>query len=159
MVKCVVQDIFEGVYVNFGIGVLMLVVNYFDLSKEIFLYSENGLFGMGLVFVFGEEDDELINVGKQYVMLFIGGVYFYYLDLFVMMCGGYFDYCVFGVFQVLVNGDFVNWYIGVFDVILVVGGVMDFVIGVKQVFVMMEYLMKQGESKIVVQCLYLVIGV
>lgn len=159
MVQCVVCDIFEGVYVNFGIGLLIWIVNYLFVDKEVFLYSENGLLGMGLKLQFGEEDFELINVGKEYVIFLQGGCYFYYGDFFVMMCGGYFDICVLGVYQVFVSGDFVNWSIGVLDVILVVGGVMDLVIGVCQVFVMMDYLICDGECKLVVQCSYLLIGV
>jgi 3-oxoadipate CoA-transferase beta subunit len=76
-----------------------------------------------------------------------------------MMRGGHLDYCVLGAFQVSVNGDLANWHTGAPDAIPAVGGAMDLAIGAKQVFVMMEHLTKQGESKIVEQCLYPVTGV
>jgi 3-oxoadipate CoA-transferase beta subunit len=58
-----------------------------------------------------------------------------------------------------VNGDLANWHTGAPDAIPAVGGAMDLAIGAKQVFVMMEHLTKQGESKIVEQCWYPVTGV
>jgi 3-oxoadipate CoA-transferase beta subunit len=47
-----------------------------------------------------------------------------------------------------------NWHTGAPDAIPAVGGAMDLAIGAKQVFVMMEHLTKQGESKIVADCSY-----
>ena len=76
-----------------------------------------------------------------------------------MMRGGHLDYCVLGAFQVSANGDLANWHTGAPDAIPAVGGAMDLAIGAKQVFVMMEHLTKQGESKIVAQCSYPVTGV
>ncbi|MBW8835777.1 MAG: 3-oxoadipate CoA-transferase, partial [Burkholderia sp.] len=45
------------------------------------------------------------------------------------------------------------------DAIPAVGGAMDLAIGAKQVYVMMEHLTKQGESKIAAECTYPVTGV
>ncbi|AOK44247.1 CoA transferase subunit B [Burkholderia vietnamiensis] len=159
MAKRVAQDIPEGAYVNLGIGVPTLVANHLDPSKEIFLHSENGLLGMGPAPAPGDEDDELINAGKQHVTLLTGGAYFHHADSFAMMRGGHLDYCVLGAFQVSADGDLANWHTGAPDAIPAVGGAMDLAIGAKQVFVMMEHLTKQGESKIVAQCSYPVTGV
>ncbi|AIO39422.1 CoA transferase subunit B [Burkholderia sp. AU19243] len=159
MARRVAQDIPEGAYVNLGIGVPTLVANHLDPSKEIFLHSENGLLGMGPAPAPGDEDDELINAGKQHVTLLTGGAYFHHADSFAMMRGGHLDYCVLGAFQVSANGDLANWHTGAPDAIPAVGGAMDLAIGAKQVFVMMEHLTKQGESKIVAQCSYPVTGV
>ncbi|QYD72883.1 3-oxoacid CoA-transferase subunit B [Paraburkholderia edwinii] len=159
MAKRVAQDIPEGAYVNLGIGVPTLVANHLAADKEIFLHSENGLLGMGPAPAAGEEDDELINAGKQHVTLLNGGAFFHHSDSFAMMRGGHLDYCVLGAFQVSVNGDLANWHTGAPDAIPAVGGAMDLAIGAKQVFVMMEHLTKQGESKIVEQCWYPVTGV
>jgi 3-oxoadipate CoA-transferase, beta subunit len=57
------------------------------------------------------------------------------------------------------KGDLANWHTGAPDAIPAVGGAMDLAIGAKQVFVMMEHLTKQGESKIVAECSYPVTGV
>jgi 3-oxoadipate CoA-transferase, beta subunit len=159
MAKRVAADSPEGAYVNLGIGVPTLVANHLDPSKEIFLHSENGLLGMGPAPAPGEEDDELINAGKQHVTLLTGGAFFHHADSFAMMRGGHLDYCVLGAFQVSVKGDLANWHTGAPDAIPAVGGAMDLALGAKQVFVMMELLTKQGESKLVNECSYPVTGV
>ncbi|MBV8260901.1 MAG: CoA transferase subunit B [Paraburkholderia sp.] len=159
MAKRVAADIPEGAYVNLGIGVPTLVANHLDPSKEIFLHSENGMLGMGPAPAPGEEDDELINAGKQHVTLLTGGAFFHHADSFAMMRGGHLDYCVLGAFQVSVKGDLANWHTGAPDAIPAVGGAMDLALGAKQVFVMMELLTKQGESKLVSECSYPVTGV
>jgi len=102
----------------------------------------------------GEEDPDLINAGKQPVTLLSGGCFFHHADSFAMMRGGHLDYCVLGAFQVSVQGDLANWHTGAADAIPAVGGAMDLAIGAKQVYVMMEHLTKQGESKIVQACSY-----
>ncbi len=159
MAKRVAQDIPEGAYVNLGIGVPTLVANHLAADKEIFLHSENGLLGMGPAPAKGEEDDELINAGKQHVTLLTGGAFFHHADSFGMMRGGHLDFCVLGAFQVSAKGDLANWHTGAPDAIPAVGGAMDLAIGAKQVYVMMEHLTKQGESKITAECTYPVTGV
>jgi 3-oxoadipate CoA-transferase beta subunit len=159
MAKRVAQDIQEGAYVNLGIGVPTLVANHLAADREIFLHSENGLLGMGPAPAKGEEDDELINAGKQHVTLLTGGAFFHHADSFAMMRGGHLDICVLGAFQVSAGGDLANWHTGTPDAIPAVGGAMDLAIGAKQVYVMMELLTKQGESKLVEHCSYPVTGV
>ena len=161
MAKRVALDIPEGAYVNLGIGVPTLVANHLAADREIFLHkeSENGLLGMGPAPAKGEEDDELINAGKQHVTLLTGGSYFHHADSFAMMRGGHLDFCVLGAFQVSAAGDLANWHTGAPDAIPAVGGAMDLAIGAKQVYVMMELLTKQGESKLVDECSYPVTGV
>jgi len=155
----VAQDIDEGMYVNLGIGLPTMVANHLPRDREIFLQSENGLLGMGPAPLQGEEDEDLINAGKQPVTLLKGGSYFHQADSFAMMRGGHLDICVLGAFQVSVKGDLANWHTGAPDAIPAVGGAMDLAIGAKQVFVMMEHQTKTGESKIVEQCTYPLTGV
>lgn len=155
----VARDIPEGAYVNLGIGLPTLVANHLDPSKEIFLHSENGLLGMGPAPQPGNEDEDLINAGKQPVTLLTGGAYFHHADSFAMMRGGHLDICVLGAFQVSAGGDLANWHTGAPDAIPAVGGAMDLAIGAKRVFVMMEHQTKSGESKIVEHCSYPLTGV
>jgi len=155
----VAQDIPEGAYVNLGIGLPTRVANYLPPEREVFLHSENGLLGMGPAPAPGEEDEDLINAGKQPVTLLTGGAYFHHADSFAMMRGGHLDICVLGAFQVSGKGDLANWHTGAPDAIPAVGGAMDLAIGAKQVFVMMEHQTKTGESKIVEQCTYPLTGI
>ncbi|MEC4718600.1 CoA transferase subunit B [Noviherbaspirillum sp. CPCC 100848] len=155
----VAKDIPEGAYVNLGIGLPTMVANHLPKEREIFLHSENGLLGMGPAPAPGEEDEDLINAGKQPVTLLTGGAYFHHADSFAMMRGGHLDICVLGAFQVSATGDLANWHTGAPDAIPAVGGAMDLAVGAKQVFVMMEHQTKAGESKIVAQCSYPLTGI
>ena len=154
MAARVARDINEGAYVNLGIGLPTLVANHLPQDREIFLHSENGLLGMGPAPAPGEEDEDLINAGKQPVTLLTGGCYFHHADSFAMMRGGHLDVCVLGAFQVSVTGDLANWHTGAPDAIPAVGGAMDLALGAKQVYVMMEHQTKGGESKVVAHCTY-----
>ncbi|VVO75053.1 3-oxoacid CoA-transferase subunit B [Pseudomonas fluorescens] len=158
MAQRVADDILEGSYVNLGIGVPTLVANYLG-DKEVFLHSENGVLGMGPSPAPGEEDDDLINAGKQHVTLLSGGAYFHHADSFSMMRGGHIDIAVLGAFQVSVNGDLANWHTGAEGSIPAVGGAMDLATGARQVFVMMDHLTKTGESKLVPHCTYPLTGI
>jgi 3-oxoadipate CoA-transferase beta subunit len=146
----VAQDIHEGAYVNLGIGLPTKVANYLPADREVLLHSENGVLGMGPAPAPGEEDEDLINAGKQPVTLLTGGAYFHHADSFAMMLGA---------FQVSEKGDLANWHTGAPDAIPAVGGAMDLAIGAKQVFVMMDHQTKTGESKIVRNCSYPLTGV
>jgi 3-oxoadipate CoA-transferase beta subunit len=154
----VARDIPEGAIVNLGIGLPTKVANYLPQDKDIFLQSENGVLGMGPAPAAGEEDWDLINAGKQPVTLLAGGSYFHHADSFAMMRGGHLDICVLGAFQVAVNGDLANWSTGEPDAIPAVGGAMDLAAGAKDVFVMMELLTKEGQSKLVKHCTYPLTG-
>jgi 3-oxoadipate CoA-transferase beta subunit len=150
----VAQDIPGGAYVNLGIGMPTAVANHIPPDREVILHSENGILGMGPAPPPGEEDYDLINAGKQPVTLRPGGVFFHHADSFAMMRGGHLDICVLGAFQVSVRGDLANWSTGEAGAIPAVGGAMDLAIGAKQVWVMMELLTRQGQSKIVAECSY-----
>jgi len=145
----VARDIFDGAYVNLGIGMPTLVANHIPKEMEVILHSENGLLGMGPAPAQGDEDYDLINAGKQPVTLLPGGVYFHHNDSFAMMRGGHLD----------TTGDLANWHTGEKDAIPAVGGAMDLAIGARETWVMMDLLTKKGESKIVRECTYPLTGI
>lgn len=150
----VAQDIAEGAYVNLGIGLPTKIAAYLPADKEIFLHSENGLLAFGPPPPAGEEDPDLINAGKEYVTLLMGGCFFHHGDSFAMMRGGHLDICVLGAFQVSAQGDLANWHTGAPDAIPAVGGAMDLAVGAKKVWVTMEHTSRSGEPKIVEKLSY-----
>ncbi|MSQ62247.1 MAG: CoA transferase subunit B [Betaproteobacteria bacterium] len=158
MAARVAQDIPEGAYVNLGIGLPTLVADYLPKGREIILHSENGVLGIGPRPPQGEEDEDLINAGKEPVTLLTGGAYFHHADSFGMIRGRHLDFCVLGAFQVSAAGDLANWHTGEPDAIPAVGGAMDLAVGAKQVLVMMEHLTKDGKSKLVERCTYPLTG-
>ena len=159
MAARVAQDIPEGAVVNLGIGLPTKVANYLPAAREIMLHSENGVIGMGPAPQPGFEDPDLINAGKQPVTLLPGGAFFHHADSFGMMRGGHLDVCVLGAFQVSRTGDLANWHTGDPDAIPAVGGAMDLAIGAKSVYVLMELLTRDGQSKLVERCSYPLTGV
>ena len=155
----VARDIWDGAYVNLGIGMPTLVANHIPATHEVIFHSENGILGMGPTPPPGREDHDLINAGKQPVSLKAGGSFFHHADSFAMMRGGHLDICVLGAFQVSTRGDLANWHTGAPGDIPAVGGAMDLAVGARQTWVMMDLLTKRGESKLVERCSYPLTGV
>jgi len=154
----VARDIPEGAYVNLGIGLPTLVADQLPKGREIILHSENGVLGLGPKPQPGEEDEDMMNAGKEPATLVTGGCYFHHADSFAMIRGRHLDFAVLGAFQVSVAGDLANWHTGAPDAIPAVGGAMDLAVGAKKVLVMMEHLTKKGESKLVERCTYPLTG-
>ena len=152
------RDIPDGSIVNLGVGLPTLVANYLPAGREIVIHSENGVLGVGPRAAPGEEDEDLINAGKEPVTLVKGAAFFHHADSFAMIRGRHLDFCVLGAFQVSVAGDLANWHTGGADAIPAVGCAMDLAAGAKKVLVMMEHLTKKGESKIVERCTYPLTG-
>ena len=158
MARRVAADIPDGAYVNLGIGIPELVAQFVPQDREVIFQTENGLLGMGPPPAAGHEDPELINAGKKCVTAIPGAAYFHHADSFTMIRGGHIDICVLGAMQVSAHGDLANWSTGDADAIPAVGGAMDLVAGVKQIFVVTEHTTKTAEPKIVAECTYPLTG-
>jgi 3-oxoadipate CoA-transferase beta subunit len=152
------RDIPDGAYMNLGIGLPTLVADFLPKDREIIIHSENGVLGVGPKPPAGQEDEDMMNAGKEPVTLLTGGSFFHHADSFGMIRGRHLDYCVLGAFQVSAQGDLANWSTGGADAIPAVGGAMDLAVGAKNVLVMMEHLTKEGKSKIVERCTYPLTG-
>jgi len=158
MAQNVARDIYDGAYVNLGIGMPELVAGFIPEGREVIYHTENGLLGMGAVAAPDAEDPELVNAGKKYVTAIPGAAYFHHADSFAMIRGGHIDICVLGAYQISEEGDLANWSTGEEDSIPAVGGAMDLVAGVETIFVITKHTTKTGEPKIVKECTYPLTG-
>ncbi len=158
MAQRLAQDIPDGAYVNLGIGIPELVTRFVPEGREFIYHTENGLLGMGPSPAEGDGDPELINAGKRHVTANDGAAFFHHADSFAMIRGGHLDLSVLGAMQVAQDGDLANWSTGKPNAIPAVGGAMDLVAGVKQVFVITQHCTKSGEPKLVESCTFPLTG-
>ncbi len=158
MAQKVANDIPDGSYVNLGIGIPELVADRVPEGIEVVYHTENGLLGMGTVPAAGSEDPELINAGKKCVTAIPGASYFHHADSFTMIRGGHLDISVLGALQISEKGDLANWSTGKPGAIPAVGGAMDLVAGVKNVWVITEHNTKDGKFKLVKECSFPLTG-
>jgi len=158
MAQKAAQDIPDGSYVNLGIGMPELIADHVPPGIEVIYHTENGLLGMGPVPEPGQEDIELINAGKKYVTAIEGACFFHHADSFTMIRGGHLDISVLGALQVCEKGDLANWSTGKPGAIPAVGGAMDLVAGVKNVWVITDHVTKDGKFKLVNNCSFPLTG-
>ncbi len=148
------QDIADGAYVNLGIGMPTLVVNYVPGDREVVYQSENGLLGMGPAAPPGAEDPTLVDAGGQRITLLPGAAVFDSAEAFAMMRGGHLDLTILGAYQVSERGDLANWDSRQPNRGPMVGGAMDLVAGAKEVRVLMEHSTRKGEPRLLRSCTY-----
>lgn len=152
MAERVARDIPPGSYVNLGIGLPVLALNYWRPEDEVIVHSENGILGMRALQGGEAADPDVTNAAKLPVGLVEGGAYFHHSDSFAMMRGGHLDYCVLGAYQVGQNGDLANWSLGQEGVASAVGGAMDLAVGARCIYVIMEHVTREGLPRLVESC-------
>ena len=147
----VAADLPGGTVVNLGIGLPLAVADHIAAEQNVTLHSENGIFAMWRAALPGEEDRDLVNAGKQHVVLEPGAAITDQVDSFALVRAGYLDIAILGAYQVSAIGDLANWKRPA-DAIAGVGGAVDIALGAGAVWVMMHAQTREGRSKLVERC-------
>lgn len=146
----VAQELKDGYIVNLGIGLPTLVSNYVPEDVNITLHGENGLLGIGLMCMPGEEDPDVINAGNQFVHVETGASFFDSAMSFAIIRGGHLDMTVLGALQVDEQGNIASHMVPG-KMVPGMGGAMDLMVGARKVVVAMLHTAK-GNPKIMKRC-------
>lgn len=98
--KRAVLELKNGMYVNLGIGIPVLVSNFLPPNMNITFHSENGIIGMGPYPLKSQIDPDLINAAKEPVTAIPGTSYTSSDESFALIRGGHLDVTMLGAMQV-----------------------------------------------------------
>ncbi len=141
----------DGDFVNLGIGLPLMCVNYLPEGVDLWLEAEIGTVGSGPSPAWGEEDIDVIDAGGMPATVIKGGSVYEHPTSFGFIRGGHIDAAVLGTLQVDQEGNIANWTIPG-KLVPGMGGAMDLCAGVKQIIVATDHCEKSGASKILKKC-------
>jgi 3-oxoadipate CoA-transferase beta subunit len=133
------QDIQDGMVVNLGIGIPVLVGDYVPKSRDVFIQAKNGIVGCGPLATPDEADADLVDAGSRRITLRPGASIVDSAWSFAIIRGGHIDVTVLGAFEVAANGDLANWDMRAPNKGPLVGGAMDLAACARAVWVIMEH--------------------
>lgn len=141
----------DGDFVNLGIGVPLMCVNYLPEGVDLWLEAEIGIVGSGSTPKIEDWDIDLADAGGQPTSIIPGGSVVPHDKSFGFIRGGHIDGTVLGTLQVDQEGNIANWTIPG-KLAPGMGGAMDLCAGVKKIIVATDHCEKSGSSKILKKC-------
>ncbi len=146
------QDLADGMIVNLGLGLPVLIADFLPPGREVFFHAENGVVGAGPLAGADRADPDLVDAASRRITLSEGATITDSVAAFGMIRGGHIDVAVLGAFEVAENGDLANWDRPGGDKGPLVGGAMDLAAGARAVRVVMEHTTRDRSPRLVSRC-------
>jgi acetate CoA/acetoacetate CoA-transferase beta subunit len=147
IVKRIAQMFTDGDVVNLGIGLPTMIENYISSDINIILQSENGMMGIGVAPLKGNEDKDITDSGGMPASIRTGGCFFDSSVSFGIIRGGHVDYSVLGVLEVDQEGNLANYKVPG-KMVPGMGGAMDLTIGARIVIAATLHFQPSGASRL-----------
>lgn len=141
----------DGDFVNLGIGVPTMCVNYLPEGVNLWLNAEIGIVGCGPTPDWDDADPDLIDAGGNPTSIITGGSVVDHAKNFGMIRGGHIQATILGTLQVDQEGNIANWTIPG-KLVPGMGGAMDLCAGIQKIIVATDHCDKNGSSKILKKC-------
>ncbi len=142
----------DGDFVNLGIGVPTMCINYLPEGVDLWLETETGACGTGPTPKIDAWDTDAADAGSNPITLLPQGSWLPHDRSFGFIRGGHIDATVLGTLQVDAEGNIANWIIPG-KLAPGMGGAMDLCSGgIKKVVVATDHCEKSGTSKILKKC-------
>lgn len=144
-------EIESGQNINLGIGLPTLLMDYLPADQQVFIHSENGIWGMGPRAAAGCESPDLIDAGAAYASIKPGAAFFDSTTSFAIIRSGRIDIAFLGALEIAANGDLANWIIPG-KMTPGIGGGMELAQKSRRVIALTTHVTKIGDPKILPAC-------